>query len=84
MKTTLEQEKEIRSIKDDISFYDIGKKENLIPMIIENDNTITEVLFCENISNSNQFNNMPKELYLTKLKMINGELHTFKSKYVMK
>ena len=87
MKTTLEQEKENRAIENDVTFYEIGCGGSLIPMVIQDENTeeITEVLFCESVSGgANELDNMPRELSLTKLKIIDGELHTFSSKYIIK
>ena len=83
-KIDLENEKEIRSIKNDVTFYEIGEKGSLIPLVIEDETIgkIVEVLFCESISGgANQTNEMPNELSLTKLKMINGELHRFNARY---
>lgn len=84
METNLEHEKEIRSIKNDVTFYEIGEKGSLIPMVIEDEKQckITEVLFCESISGgSDEIDNMPKSLTLTKLKMIDGKLHSFMAEY---
>ena len=84
MKTSLEHEKEIRSIKNDVTFYEIGEKGSLIPMVIEDEKQgkITEVLFCESISGGgDELHDMPRQLSLTKLKMIDGELHTFAANY---
>ena len=84
MKTSLEHEKEIRSIKNDVTFYEIGEKGSLIPMVIkdEQQGKITEVLFCESVSGgADELHDMPRQLSLTKLKMIDGELHTFTANY---
>ena len=84
METNLEHEKEIRAIKNDVTFYEIGEKGSLIPMVIEDEKQgkIVEVLFCESISGgANEIDNMPKSLTLTKLKMIDGKLHSFMAEY---
>ena len=84
METNLEHEKEIRSIENDVTFYEIGKKGSLIPMIIEDEKQgkITEVLFCESISGgADEVDNMPKSLTLTKLKIIDGKLNSFTAEY---
>jgi hypothetical protein len=84
MKTTLEKEKEDRAITEDVMFYEIGQKGGLIPHIVEDERIgqVVSVTFCENISGGqDQVNNMPKTLTLTKLEMIDGELHRFTAEY---
>lgn len=84
MKTTLEKEKEDRAITGDVTFYEIGQKGSLIPHIVEDEssNQVVSVTFCESISGGqDQVGNMPRTLTLTKLEMIDGELHTFTAEY---
>ena len=84
MKTTLEKEKKDRSITDDVMFYEIGQKGSLIPNIVEDESIgkIVSVTFCESMSGGqDEVNNMPRTLTLTKLEIINGELHKFTEKY---
>jgi len=86
MKTNLEHEKQIRSIKNDVTFYEIGEKGSLIPQVVEDESKgkIVEVLFCESISGgADESNNMPNRLSLTKIKIIDGEMHSYKSEYVL-
>jgi type IV secretory pathway TrbF-like protein len=84
MKTTLEKEKEDRAITEDVMFYEIGQKGGLMPLIVEDERIgqVVSVTFCESISGGqDQVNNMPRTLTLTKLEMIDGELHRFTAEY---
>lgn len=84
METTLSKEKEVRNITENVTIEDIAKESSLIPMLVEDDGEIKEVLFCESISGgADEIDNMPRSLTLTKLKIINGELHTFMANYFL-
>ena len=84
MKTTLEKEKEDRAITEGVMFYEIGQKGGLMPLIVEDERIgqVVSVTFCESISGGqDKVNNMPRTLTLTKLEMIDGELHRFTAEY---
>jgi len=83
MITSLEHEKEARLIKNDIPFHEIGEKGSLIPMVVEDKyGIVREVLFCESVSGGqDESNHMPRRLSLTKLKIIDGQLHKFTANY---
>lgn len=88
MKTTIEKEKLDRAIQENVTIYEIAKKGSLIPFIVcdnYDENKVVEVLFCETISGGrDELNNMPRELSLIKLKLIDGELHRFTANYLIK
>jgi hypothetical protein len=84
MKTTIEQELKDRWMSQSIKLEEIAKKGSLIPQIVvgHNFDDVVEVLFCESMAGGQrQHNNMPLDIQLTKLKMINGELHRFNGTY---
>lgn len=85
MKTTIEKEVKDRLLPTGSTLESIAIDSTLLPLKVINDNNETvEVTFCEHISGgANEIHNMPKTLSLTRLKMIDGELHSFTAQYTI-
>ena len=85
MKTTLKQEIEKRELPSNLTLGEIAHPCSILPLkIYDRTNETTEVTFCEMISGgADEVDNMPRTLSLTRLKMIDGELHTFTAEYII-
>lgn len=85
MKTNLEQEVEKRNLPLESSLDDIALNATIIPLrVVDENNETCEIIFAESMSGgADEVENMPKSLTLTKLKMIDDELHTFTANYIL-
>ena len=84
MKTTLKKENKKRDLPGFLSIDEIANSASILPMKVATNYETVEATFCESISGgADEVDNMPRRLSLTRLKMIDGKLHTFTAEYII-
>lgn len=80
---TIEEIREAFGADETTSLEDIGLGGGLLPQILsDNEDEVVEILYCDMISGGKEdINNLPKNISLTKVENIDGELHEYVGLY---